>query len=209
MFAVVSDSYDIYNAVQNIWGGTLRQRVLESGATLVVRPDSGEPVKVVPRVIGLLMDTFGSELNKKGYHVLNKAVRVIQGDGVNSQSIEDILNALKAERISAENIAFGMGGALLQQVNRDMLGFAMKASAIRINGEWHDVFKKPITDPGKNSRGGRLSVVYDSALGRYKTVRRENCGASPDLLRPVFKDGELLVEDSFSNVRKRAAETSL
>lgn len=137
-----------------------------------------------------------------------EAVRVIQGDGVNPTSIKQILETLKAQRISAENIAFGMGGALLQQVNRDTFSFAMKASAIYRAGEWHDVVKKPVTDSGKNSRGGRLSLVYNPALKRYQTKRREELVTSTlqDELVPVFLNGELLVDDSFETIRKRALE---
>ena len=85
------------------------------------------------------MAKFGSRYNSKGYRVLPDCIRVIQGDGVNLESIAAILEALKIRKISAENIAFGMGGELLQKVNRDTQKFAMKASAIQINGEWQDV----------------------------------------------------------------------
>ena len=154
-FAVVCDSYDIFEAIKNI-GTELKPLIEEKGGTFVVRPDSGDPVVVVTKVIQLLDHYFGSTINEKGFKVLNPHVRVIQGDGVNEKSIDQILTALKTAQFSGDNISFGMGGALLQAINRDTCKWAMKCSAIEIDGIWRDVFKSPITDQGKTSKKGRL-----------------------------------------------------
>jgi len=165
ILAVVSDSYDIFKACDKIWGQRLKQRVIDSGATVVIRPDSGDPVMTTLRVIQILDERFGHTVNDKGFKVLNN-VRIIQGDGVNPLSINSILMNYRAHGYSADNIAFGMGGALLQHMNRDTLQFAMKASAIMVNGEWRDVSKNPVGQPEKASKGGRflddseLEVVY-------------------------------------------------
>jgi len=201
--AVVSDSYDIYNAVSKIWGGALKDKVLQNGSTLVIRPDSGDPQDVVIEVIERLMTAFGHHINAKGYRVLPPCVRVIQGDGVNLQSIGEILQALIENGISAENVAFGMGGGLLQQVNRDTCKFAMKASAIQINGQWQDVFKSPVTDPGKASKKGRLALR--KVDNRYVTLRKEDCPVEANILQPVFEDGHLLRSTTLSEIRQRAA----
>ena len=76
---------------------------------------------------------YGSDVNAKGFKLL-RHVRVIQGDGITRESIDSILNALVDHGYSADNVAFGQGGALLQIVNRDSLRFAMKASAVQIDG---------------------------------------------------------------------------
>lgn len=154
LYAVVSDSYDIYNAVDNIWGKDLKDKVIEFGGRLVIRPDSGDPVEVTLTLIESLGKSFGFTKNSKGYKVLHPSVRLIQGDGVNPNSIVKILQNFAYNGWSAENIVFGMGGALLQKVDRDSLKFAMKASAIRISGIWNDVYKDPVTDPGKVSKKG-------------------------------------------------------
>lgn len=60
---------------------------------------------------------FGSDTNAKGYKVLRGA-GVIQGDGINITTLAKILDAVLGEGFSAENVAFGMGGGLLQRVNR-------------------------------------------------------------------------------------------
>ena len=155
--AVVSDSYDIYNAISNIWGGELRQQVIDSGATVVIRPDSGIPSVMVRKCLELLDEKFGSVLNDKGYKVLNN-VRVIQGDGIGGpDDIDKILsNATYNAGFSADNVAFGCGGGLLQQVNRDTYKFAMKCSAIKIKDEWYDVKKNPVDAPWKASKAGRF-----------------------------------------------------
>ncbi|WP_301377914.1 MULTISPECIES: nicotinate phosphoribosyltransferase [Thalassolituus] len=204
LVAVVSDSYDIWNAIDNIWGGELKEQVETMGGTLVVRPDSGEPVEIVPEAIERLMAKFGYRVNAMGYRVLPDCVRLIQGDGVNAASIAAILDALKVRKISAENIAFGMGGELLQKVNRDTQKFAMKASAISINGQWRDVYKDPITDPGKRSKRGRLALVRDDE--GYQTVRESELGNRQNELITVYRNGDMLNQITFDEIRARAAQ---
>lgn len=202
LLAVVSDSYDIYHAVSEIWGKQLRAQVESSGATVVIRPDSGVPEEIVPEVLERLYAEFGGRVNSKGYKVLSDCVRVIQGDGVDVDSIGVILQRIQQAGFSTENVAFGMGGGLLQKVNRDTLRFAMKASAMQINGALRDVYKQPITDSGKNSKRGRLAVIRDA--GVIKTIREDALSWESNLLRPVFRNGELLVDDGFETVRARS-----
>jgi nicotinamide phosphoribosyltransferase len=208
LVAVVSDSYDIWNAVNNLWGDKLRQKVIDSGATVVIRPDSGDPVMVVNELLYRLEQRFGSKTNSKSYRVLNN-VRVIQGDGLNPTVIGMILESCKRAGFSADNVAFGMGGGLLQQVNRDTQRFAYKCSAIQIDDPddvgpdgklvWRDVFKDPVTDPGKKSKRGRIGTKLVD--GKY-VVCPDN---DPDnLLTPVFRNGKLLRGTTFEEVRARA-----
>jgi len=140
IFACVIDSYNPYHAVEKLWGEELRQEVIDSGATVVLRPDSGDPVEVNVKIIQILADKFGTTANLKGFKVL-KHVRLIQGDGVNYDTIKNILDAFVKLGFSADNIAFGMGGALLQGMDRDTQQWAMKCSAMQINGQWNDVLK--------------------------------------------------------------------
>lgn len=200
--AVVSDSYDLFNAIDTLWGDSLRERVINNGGTVVIRPDSGDPVDIVCATIQRLMDKFGYRDNSKGYRVLPDYVRVIQGDGVSPTMIGTILEVMKSKQLSAENIAFGMGGELLQKVDRDTMQFAMKASAIRINGQWQDVYKQPVTDTGKRSKRGRLALTTDTQ-GKYQTIRASELGDSDNKLEMVFRDGRLLRDEHFDTIRKR------
>lgn len=202
--AAVSDSYDIFAACE-LWGTELKQDVLDSGATLVVRPDSGDPADVVCKCLKILDKHFGHTVNDKGYKVLNN-VRVLQGDGINHATIRSILYTITMANYSADNVAFGQGGALLQIVNRDDQKFAMKCSAALVNGEWRDVFKDPITDKGKSSKKGKLKLVWEPKTNTYKTVDHHDplYNVYADEMQTVFENGVLLVDQSFDDVRRRA-----
>ena len=196
--AVVSDSYDIYNAAEKLWGEELRQKVVDSGATVVIRPDSGDPDVVCRKLVQILGKKFGYTTNSKGFKVLNN-VRLIQGDGVNEHTIRTILGSFAAYGWSADNIAFGMGGGLLQQVDRDTQRFAMKCSAAKINGKWVPVQKDPVTDSGKKSKAGRVTL-YKNANGFYSGVEDWMTPA----MQTVYENGKLINEISFEQVRANA-----
>jgi len=206
ILAVVSDSYDIYNAASKLWGEELRQQVIDSGATVVIRPDSGDPVEVNRRLIEILGEKFGYTKNAKGFKVLNN-VRLIQGDGINELTVRSILGAFTAMGWSADNIAFGMGGALLQAVDRDTQKFAMKCSSAEVNGRWIDVQKDPATDSGKKSKAGRVTL-WTNGTGEYVSSVDEpkqwaDKGWTKALV-PVFWDGKLEKDYTFEEVRANA-----
>jgi len=206
LVACVSDSYNVYEACEKLWGGLLKPDIVHRNGTLVIRPDSGDPVAVLTKVFEILGEKFGYETNSKGYRVLPACVRVIQGDGVNMFTIQNMLFQLsKFQGWSADNLAFGMGGALLQQLNRDTQKFAFKCSAAEINRKWQAVFKDPVTDPGKNSKHGRLALV-EAEPGQFHTM--ENIpGAeldNEDRLVTVFENGKMLLSYDLDSIRERA-----
>jgi nicotinamide phosphoribosyltransferase len=204
LVAVVSDSYNVYEACEKLWGEMLREKVLQRQGVLVVRPDSGYPRDVVLKVLEILGEKFGHQSNSKGYRVLNPKVRVIQGDGVNYWTIQDTLTAMARSGWSADNITFGMGGALLQQLNRDTQKFAFKTSAVTINGEDRPVYKDPVEGHDKVSKRGRLALRRIN--GKWSTVSVTRGNSDPqDVLKTIFKDGELLVTQSVAEIRKRAS----
>ncbi len=200
--AIVSDSYDIYNACEKLWGETLKQEIIDSGATIVIRPDSGQPDIVVRKCIEILDSKFGHSINSKGYKVINN-VRLIQGDGINEHTIANILGILEVYGYSTENIAFGSGGALAQQLDRDTLKFAMKCSAIKINNTWVDVFKDPKTDQGKKSKKGRLTTVLEN--NEYKAVKLDDLkDTKNDCMNLIYENGKLISEINFTEVRQNS-----
>jgi len=133
-------------------------------------------------------------------------LRVIQGDGVNHRMINNLLGKMAVHGWSADNVAFGMGGALLQAPGRDDFSFAMKASAKSSNNgmSWEGFSKDPITMSSKKSKAGRLAVMKDTA-GEFVTVPDTlDIIGSANELRDVWVDGELLVETTLKEVRERA-----
>jgi len=205
--ACVSDSYNIFKACEEYWGGALKEEILSRKGTLVIRPDSGDPVMTLLKIFEILFDKFGFTINEKGYKVLLPQVRVIQGDGVNYESIKNIYQALKAHGISAENLVLGMGGALLQKVDRDTQRFALKCSYAIINGKEVNVEKSPtemhadgrITESFKKSKAGLLKLVKIN--GTFKTVNQNERDDLADHLQTVFENGEIINEISFELVK--------
>jgi nicotinamide phosphoribosyltransferase len=202
LVAVVSDSYDLDHAIREYWGKQLREEVIKSGATVVIRPDSGDPPEVVLRSLKALDDAYGHRVNSKGFRVLNN-VRVIQGDGINEETIALILVRITASGYSTTNVAFGMGGALLQKLDRDTQKFAYKCSSITVNGQPRDVFKSPVDDPGKRSRGGKLDLIR-APNGEWRTIKGQ--APADSLLDVVYLNGEIRKEYTFDQVRARSNE---
>ena len=214
VFSTVADSYDILNFVDNL-APQFKEQLEQSGATWVIRPDSGDSVKMPVEIVRRLGKTFGFTINSKGYRVLNN-VRVIQGDGIDQQDVKQILDLLLSEGWSASNMVFGMGGGLLQKNNRDTLKFAQKACAIKVNGEWLDVYKDPANyDPDtwqkqtggnfKTSKAGRL-VLIKNDRGEFQTVREQQAQLlnKENLLELVYENGQLIRDISLQQVRDNA-----
>jgi nicotinamide phosphoribosyltransferase len=206
LVAVVSDTYDIFNAVENIWGEQLKDKIKQYGGTLVVRPDSGDPTTIPVELMKILGNKFGYEINTKGYKMLPPYLRIIQGDGVNLGSIESCLVNIKNAGWSTDNIAFGMGAELLQKVNRDTFSYAMKENAVKFSTwtdkpGWQDRNKEAT---GKPSKAGRQAVIlnYD---GNLQAIREDQLVAGhKNLLKLVWEDGKHLSYSTFKEVRARA-----
>jgi len=204
LIACVGDSYNMMSFVENIIGTEHREQILNRDGTFVVRPDSGSPPEMSLAVIKALGDKFGYERNKKGFKVLNPKVATIYGDKIDLDMMNEVLLAITSNDWSADNIVFGSGGGLLQRHDRDEMKFAFKLSAAEIEGAgWVDVFKDPITDSGKKSYKGRLALTMDS-YGHYHTST-ENSGQNH--LVEVFRDGKLLIDQTFDEIRNRAKLT--
>ncbi|TKS90706.1 Nicotinamide phosphoribosyltransferase [Collichthys lucidus] len=203
--SIVSDSYDIYNACEKIWGEDLRGLIEKrsADAPLVVRPDSGNPLDTVLEILG---KKFIPVENSKGFRVLPPYIRVIQGDGVDINTLQEIVEGMKEHKWSIENIAFGSGGALLQKLTRDLLNCSFKCSYVVTNGLGVNVFKDPVADPNKRSKKGRLSL-HRTQSGDFVTLEEgkgdlEEYGV--DLLHTVFQNGNIVKTYTFDEVRDNA-----
>ena len=200
--SVVSDSFDVFNACENVWGGVLHDLVAKREGKLVIRPDSGDPPEIVIKVLNILEKKFGTTNNNKGYKLLPPYLRIIQGDGIDIVMLEKILEQMKSEKWSADNIVFGSGGGLLQKLNRDTQKCAFKCSWASVGGKDVNVYKDPITDHGKKSKKGRLTLELNGEV--YTTVQEGKGDPNKDILQTVFENGKIVKELSFEEIRKNA-----
>merc|ERR1719469_1280299 len=148
---------------------------------LVVRPDSGDLPDIVLQVLEKLEGKFGHEKTSTGHRLLPPCIRVIQGDGIDIGSLQMILDAMKEAKWAADNLAFGSGGALLQKLHRDTQKCAFKCSYAMVKGQGVDVFKDPITDAGKKSKKGKLSLEQNEQ-GEWTTIEEGKGVAGKDRL---------------------------
>ena len=195
---LLTDTYDHENAVKNIIGGELKEMIQNFPGLVGARPDSGDPVEVTATTTGWLMDAFGYETNSKGYKILPPFIRVVQGDGITLDSLQQIYIELERRGYAADNAVFGMGGGLLQHCNRDTMNFGQKANAVCINGEWTDISKAPTGAGFKVSKAGRLALRKRG--GEFETVRKELVSDEENLLQPVFRNGKLLKKWDFTEL---------
>lgn len=212
--SVVIDTYDAYRFARDYIGTRLKTTIEEiaatcPGAKLVLRPDSGDPTTMPIEIIDILIDKFGSTTNKFGYKVLPSYIGVIQGDGIQEDSIREIVGNLEKKKYSLENLVFGMGGKLVHpEKGRDTYSFAMKGSAQRLfDGTWEDLFKDPITDVGKRSLRGRVTTYKCKVSGKIIAERVELQEVNKqleDMMVDVYVNGEIKNLSTYDEVRERA-----
>ncbi|KAJ2743911.1 hypothetical protein GGI20_003387 [Coemansia sp. BCRC 34301] len=206
VFACVMDSYDYARALAEVLPAVASKKVAKGGY-LVIRPDSGDQVEAVLMGLRAADRVFGSDVNSKGFRVVRGA-SVIQGDGVTAASLRRILAAVHSAGFSAQSVGFGMGGGLLQKVNRDTMSMAVKLSQITYaDGTKRDIMKFPREGSDKVSLPGAFAVYADAAQNGAPVVCRssEDRGAQKSLLHVVY-DGGPVAEgtwDDFETVRQR------
>jgi nicotinamide phosphoribosyltransferase len=219
ILSVVSDTWDLWSVLTGIVPA-LKDEILARDGKLVIRPDSGDPVKIIigdedapegsparKGVVELLWDTFGGTTSDKGYRTLDSHIGAIYGDSINYERAGAILGGLAAKGFASDNIVFGMGSFGYQYVTRDTFGFAMKATDVTIAGEHKAIFKKPVTDNGgKFSAKGRVAVTrVDGKLTVISEATPEQEAASE--LKPVWRDGKFLKHYTFDEVRDHIRES--
>jgi nicotinamide phosphoribosyltransferase len=209
--SIVIDGYNAYREAGQVC--EMKDMIIETGAKIVLRPDSGDVKEVIPKLLEILESGFGTKVNSKGFKVLNN-VGLLQGDGIEYSTMVELLELVTSLGFSSSNIVFGSGGGLLQKVNRDTYKFAQKASAIKVQGQWKPIFKDPVTDPGKKSKSGRLTLVRNISDGNFKTVNVDTelekylSEGWEDVMVTLYdgvnNPGELLYTTTLAEVRARA-----
>jgi nicotinamide phosphoribosyltransferase len=211
IIACVMDSYDYFKAVDTVTGVQRFREKLDSDEypIFVIRPDSGDPREIIPQTIDIMEENgVPFTINNKGYKVWNK-FRIIWGDGITMESMRTMLEIMVDRGYSSENIAFGSGGWLMSQHDRDTQGWAVKCSSITLNdGIERDIYKDPITAPGKVSKKGKVTT----AINRNGAIRCVNVNEITDdseyieVLETVYENGKLVKEYSIAEVRANSEE---
>lgn len=212
--SIVSDTWNLWKVLTD-YLPALKETVLAREGKVVIRPDSGDPVDIIcgaPNatddparrgVVELLWDTFGGTTNAKGYRELDPHVGAIYGDSITPERAGRICERLTAKGFASTNVVFGIGSFTYQYNTRDTFGFAMKATYGEVDGEARAIFKDPITDDGtKTSARGLLRV--DAENGTF--VLRDGVSWAEErggALREVYRDGQLLIDQSLAEVRAR------
>jgi len=189
--ACVGDSYDIYRFTEMVCEPEIYAMIKGSGGTLVERPDSGDPIEVLLRILGIMEDRLPKgeiTVNSKGFKVLPACLRLIWGDGINRRSMKTILKAITDAGWSASNLAFGSGGGLLMDFNRDTQKWAFKLCYAIVDGTPRKVSKDPITDPGKRSKEGHLDLIV-TPNGVETVTIPDNVAAHHNSVMVTYYDG--------------------
>ena len=212
--SIVSDTWDLWKVLTE-YLPNLKNEVLSRDGKVVIRPDSGDPVDIIcgnpngnsteekKGVIELLWDIFGGTINDKGYKELDSHIGAIYGDSITLDRAAQICERLKKKGFASTNVVLGIGSFTYQYNTRDTFGFAMKATYGEVNGEGREIYKDPITDDGtKKSAKGLIKIEKQN--GSYQLIdkvswKEEQQGE----LKEIFRDGELIVDDTLAEIRKR------
>jgi nicotinamide phosphoribosyltransferase len=213
--SIVSDTWDFWQVITGFLP-QLKAQVMAREGKVVIRPDSGDPVKIIvgdpeaapgtpeyKGAIECLWEIFGGSVTEKGYKLLDPHIGLIYGDSINLERQKSILGGLKDKGFASFNVVLGIGSFTYEYVTRDTYGFAMKATYGEVNGEGRNIFKSPKTDDGtKKSAKGLLAVhEVNGKLHLEDQVSKET--ADSGLLAKVFENGQLLREESLSGIRER------
>ncbi len=215
--SIVSDTWDFWQVITEFLP-QLRSKIMARNGKVVIRPDSGDPVKIIvgdpaepagspahKGAIECLWETFGGITTERGYRLLDPHIGLIYGDSITPERQSAILEGLKKKGFASYNVVLGIGSYTYEYVTRDTFGFAMKATYGEVNGEGRAIFKDPKTDDGaKKSARGLMAVHKNATTGRYEL--QDNCTWEEEAqgeLKTVFKDGELVLEQTLGEIRAR------
>ena len=213
---MVSDSYDYWNVLTDTLP-RLKDKIMNRDGRLVIRPDSGDPVKIIvgdkdapkdsPEYKGsvqVLWDTFGGTLTSNGLKVLDTHIGLIYGDAITYQRADEITKTLIAQGFASTNVVFGVGSFTYSYVTRDTFGFAFKTTAAIVSGEERQVFKDPKTDNGvKKSLKGYITLRKNSdGIIQAIDVLSKAEASVDSLLKPIWKDGKFLKEYTFDEIKQ-------
>lgn len=213
--SIVSDTWDLWKVCTE-YLPALKEIILQRDGKVVIRPDSGDPVKIIcgdpdgktapeqKGVVELLWDVFGGSITPQGYKLLDPHIGAIYGDSINLERAAQICDGLKAKGFASQ-VVFGIGSFTYQYNTRDTFGTAMKATFVVVDGEGREIFKNPVTDDGtKRSATGLLNVQKEN--GRFVLYDKVSWDEeAKSELKTVFKDGKITKEFTLAEIRATLA----
>ena len=215
-FSCVCDSYDYWNVVENILP-SLKDEIMTHNGCFLVRGDSGDCVDVVTKTVFKLWELFGGTVNTKGYKVLDPHVKALYGDSITVERAEKIYQILMDNGFAASNVSLGVGSfsmhcieedGMLKPFTRDTFSSCIKACDAVINGKEYPIFKDPKTDREtgegfKKSQRGACRVFLKDGELTYEDGLTYEESLKNNIMRPVFRDGKLLVDYTIKQVRNQ------
>ena len=151
----------------------------------------------------MLGKIFGWNTTDTGFRYPSTKIGLLYGDSITLERQKQIYLRLEGAGMAACNLVLGVGSFTYQFKSRDSLGFAVKATACKINGELKEIFKQPKTDDGtKNSLKGLIAIYEEN--GTY--VAKDCVSEAEEMegaLEPVFVNGSLVKDYSLSEIRER------
>lgn len=213
----VSDTYDYWGVVSKVVP-LLKEVILNRDGCLSIRPDSGNPVKIIcgdpeaepgtpefDGTIRILAETFGTNRNEQGFRKLNSHIAMIYGDAITPEITKKVGDWCIHNEYDITNICFGIGAYTYQYVTRDTRGYAIKATACRIDGREMPIYKMPKTDPGKKSPRGCVSIHYKN--GEYTLIDglsyEESVEDIDNIMLVKFEDGVFFNCEDFGAIKTR------
>jgi nicotinamide phosphoribosyltransferase len=213
--SIVSDTWDFW-AVITEYLPQLKDKILARDGKVVIRPDSGDPVKIIigdkdatpgspefKGAIECMWEVFGGTITDKGYKLLDSHIGLIYGDSITLARQTAILEGLKEKGFASFNVVLGIGSYTYEYVTRDTYGFAMKATYGEVNGEPRNIFKDPKTDDGTKKSAKGLLAVFETENGLQL---KDQCSWEEEkqgILQTVFENGKIVNEQSLTEIRNR------
>ncbi len=214
--SIVSDTWDFWKVITE-YVPALKEEIFDRDGKVVIRPDSGDPVKIIcgdpdspigtpehKGAVECLYEIMGGTITSKGYKLLDEHIGLIYGDSITIERCKQICLQLEAKGFTSTNVVFGIGSYTYQYVTRDTFGFAMKATYGEVNGEGREIFKDPKTDDGTKRSARGLLGIYENEIGELEMHDRldrqtENGGE----LKVVYRNGKLLIDETLASIRKQ------
>lgn len=217
----VADTYDLWSVVTDILP-SLKDDILRREGKLIIRPDSSPttPADIIcglnpflendntpegKGLVELLWDSFGGTVNSQGYKILDSHIGFIYGEGISQEMLVEIYQRLDTKGFAASNVVVGIGSYPQQCVTRDTYGQAIKATAIKINGQLHNIYKDPLTSGNFNKKSAKgLMCVVSKENGELELF--QECTEEEEaqgLLQVIYEDGKFFNQQTFEQIRAK------